>query len=321
MTKSFVKWAVLSIALLMPGQTAMLAADMSGLELEAMDYRCNKYSPKEKAEFVKKYGAELLAEPRSEKGAWLRCFCVLHSKDHVAAQQEAQRLIKKFPGLAAPHLFSAVMEMHNLEDSAALGQIAEAIKIRPNFFNAYWIRSTIYLNTGELKLALADVDKAYALCHSEVIRIILTERADLEFRLKNYDQAIADAKLCIQKYVQPLSHNYDVIMHSYVQKQNWPEVAKVATQVEKLYPTSKYYKFARSTANYKLGKYPQALKDVQKFMENAGDARIVGEQKEAVALRADIYEKLGKKGMAAADRDSLKRDDESIYKDTIFMNK
>lgn len=305
----------------MQSRSAVLAADMRGLELEAMDYRCNKYSPKEKTEFVKKYGKELLAEPKSERDAWVRCFCVLHSKDHVAAQNEAQRMIKKFPSLAAPHLFSAVMEMHNLEDSAALGQIGEAIKIRPNFFNAYWIRSNIYLNTGELKLALADVDKAYALCTSDVKRIVLTERADLEFRLKNYDRAIADAKLGIQKYVQPLSHNYDVIMHSYVQKQNWAEVAKVATQVEKLYPTSKYYKFARATAFYKLGKYPEALRDVQRFMEKAGDARVIGEQKEAIALRADIYEKLGKKGMAAADRNSLKRDDESIYKDTIFMNK
>lgn len=307
--------------MLLQSMAFAFAADMRGLELEALDYRCNKYSPKEKAEFVKKYGGELLVEPKSEKSAWLRCFCVLHSKDHVVAQKEAQRLIQKIPTLAAPHLFSAVMEMHNLEDSAALGQIGEAIKIRPNFFNAYWIRSEVYLNTGELKLALADVDKAYALCNSDLRRIVLTERADLEYRLKNYDRAIADAKLCIQKYAQPLSHNYDLIMHSYVQKQNWAEVAKVATQVEKLYPASKYYRFARATAYYKLGKYQQALNDVQKFMEKAGDARVIGEQKEAMALRADIYEKLGKKGMAAADRNSLKRDDESIYKDTIFMNK
>lgn len=297
------------------------AANLKGLELEAMDYRCNKYSPREKIDFIKKYSKAGFAPPTSEESAWLRCFCFLHQSGFVEAQKEARRIVAKNPELASPHLFLAVMQMHSFEDSSALGEIGEALKLRPNFFNAYWIRSNIYLSTGELKLALADLDRAYALCHSDLIRLILTERADLEFRSKNYDAAIRDARMAIAKYVQPLSHNYDLIMHCYVEKKNWTEVIKVANQCENLFPASKYYKFARAKAYFSLAKYPEALRDVQKFMEKAGDARVLGEQKEAIALRADIYEKLGKKGMAEADRQALKRDEDSIYKDTIFMNR
>jgi tetratricopeptide (TPR) repeat protein/tRNA A-37 threonylcarbamoyl transferase component Bud32 len=82
----------------------------------------------------------------------------IHLKDFPAAIADFEQLARRQPTNAEPHRCLAALYLARRDYDKALDAAQEAVKCKPKFAEAIWVRAQVYLLRGKLDEALAELD-------------------------------------------------------------------------------------------------------------------------------------------------------------------
>lgn len=152
----------------------------------------------------------------------------------------------------------------------------------------------------------------------------LKNLSKVQLRLKDYAGAETSLKEAIHLY--PIdTFNQDLLIDVYIEQGRWKDVKDTAEQAlksKRLEPSFYYY---RALANTHLGNLKEAEKDLDTFiggcsapqhdLQNLPAHSVL---KKARELRAEVYEKTGRKSLAVKDRNYLKELQKEAFDNCIF---
>lgn len=97
------------------------------------------------------------------------------------------------PQTAQEFTASAVTNFRGGNLDAALGDANNAIKLNPNYVDAYYMRAIIYEKKGDIEKAFSDYSKVIELePNGKGVEIVYTNRATIYLKKGEYDKAIED---------------------------------------------------------------------------------------------------------------------------------
>jgi tetratricopeptide (TPR) repeat protein len=265
----------------------------------------HQHRAREEAEGVKKQEEERRAEEAAEKR-------------RLEIQREAQRLYKESLSLLAD------------EKDEKVTRLTEALRLDPDYFDAYLERSRVYFALGQFENAIRD--------HSQAIRLnpdyapAFNSRGRANHRLKQYQDAIKDYDQAIQlkpNYTEAYCRRADAYFEL---KQNERAVSDY-DEVLRLNPNDADVLNSRGRAKHRLGKRLEAIEDYSSaihinpnhafaFNNRGADYKALAHNDQALAdfteairldpkyrlaykNRASVYVRLGRRRDAIADYDRV----------------
>lgn len=172
----------------------------------------------------------------------------------------------------------ALSAFENAKIDDALKLYDQAIKLDPNFREAYLNRGLIYKYKGEWDKAIADFDQGVKLSYGEVASEIYFERGFAQIQKKNFDAAIADFTSAIARAptrtAQDVVQSYALRAEGYMNKREYAKAASDLNFVIELNPQSSYAYLTRGRAKYEQQDAVGAIADYTKAISiNPKDPR------------------------------------------------
>lgn len=294
------------------------AADNAVLELDNFVHDCARLKPK-RMQWVIQATASANGKPlKSEDDLWRELFYVRYTESTKVARELALKSVKEHPTWGVPHLYLSNENYLDMNDEEALAEVDKALALRPNFINALMLRSELYRKFGKERLAIADADRACAK-GSKLNKVIMYElKIKALFALKDYSACI---QVCRQSLATCAAQGViaETIIQCYLKMSNYKKALEECDARLKLDPSSNFCHYAKGLVLHKLGRDRESLRELTGVISRCGYHRIEGYVKDALVLRAEVYDKLNMKTLGDADRKLLSSDSKGFYKDTVFL--
>lgn len=160
-----------------------------------------------------------------------------YSKDSELKQgmAEMKQRLNSNPHDIDALICKALLEARQRNQSAALADLNQAIKEKPNLYYAYLIRSAVNEQAGDVNKALADMTKAYEISHYDDL---LRARGQIQYRAKNYKAAIADLSNGLDEYKEDSSQCYFYLYQSHLHLKDWKNAVHDAQVMVDIEPTA-----------------------------------------------------------------------------------
>jgi tetratricopeptide (TPR) repeat protein len=210
------------------------------------------------------------------------------SQGALCASKEAELDVKE--GLA-------IAKRNHL--SKAIPFFDQAIKLDPNYTNAYLARAGTLLELEEDERALSDLNQVIKLDPS--IFQAYSKRARVYFELQRFKEALSDSSKLVQLAKTPEDKSYALRMRGklYVQTQQ-PSLALADYSAAMLVdPKNQYNRSERAAIYESNGQYQKAIEDYTAAIKLCGP--IDRHRLNYYSSRGRLYEKIGRKDLAAAD--------------------
>lgn len=297
---------------------ATAAADSQALELKNYVHDCARLKPRRMQSVIRET-AEAGSKPvKSEENLWDKLFYTRYTDSTKAARDLAHKAIKEHPTWAVPHLYLANELYLDMNDSEALGEVNRALALRPKFVNALILRAELYRKFGKEKLAIVDADSALKSAKQLSKAIMLEEKARALFALNDFAACLPVCQQAIKEAPGQTAME-EMAMRCYIGMSNFKKALELSNARLRRDPYCAFCHYIKGLALHNMGRDREALSEFTAVLKNAGDLRIEGYVKKALAARADVYDKLKMKSLADADRKTLSGDSERLYKNTMFL--
>lgn len=223
-------------------------------------------------------------------------------------------------------LQSDIAELEFREEDQIL-LLKKALAAEPECVGAAFKLSDYYKETGKpeesvkiLKNTLARLPGNLSPERIETLKNL----SKVQLNLKDYAGAEASLKEAIQLY--PIdSFNHSLLIGVYIESARWKDVKATADQVLKSKNIEPSFYYFRALANFNLGGLKEAERDLDTFISGCSTPQHDLQNlpahsvlKKARELRAEIYEKTGRKNQAAKDRNYLKGLQKEAFDNCIF---
>lgn len=223
----------------------------------------------------------------------------------VKAFVEKRELSPTFtPDEASRRFHEALSAFENAKVDDAIKLYDQAIKLDPNFREAYLNRGLIYKYKGEWDKALADFDQGIKLSYGEVPSEVYFERGFAQLQKKNFDPAIADFTAAIDRSptrnAMDVGQSHALRAEAYMNKREYAKAAADLNIVIEDNPQSSYAYLTRGRAKYEQQDAVGAIADYTKAITiNPKDPRAFfmrgfayGSLKQYKEAKADLEESI-----------------------------
>jgi tetratricopeptide (TPR) repeat protein len=194
--------------------------------------------------------------------------------DYEAAIQGYDEALKHSPDYVVAYYNRGSAYHHIGALDSAITDFARVLELDPEQVAAYRQRGLIYARKGNYERAIQDYDAALALlsegrdehAKSSTLGAIVYDRANAHFRLRSYEQALAD-------YTTALEHARDHVEAylnrglTYSALGNYPEALRDFNQAIVLAPHQALSFHHRGQVYARMGRYTEALKDYDRALE------------------------------------------------------
>ncbi len=184
-------------------------------------------------------------------------------KQVLAPAGKADEAVKK--------LHQALDTFENGKVDEALMQYDQAIKLDPNFREAYLDRGLMYKYKGQWDKAIADFDQGVKLSFGEVPVQVYFERGLAKAQKGDFDQAIADLTASIERSPSPylgfIRQAYGLRAEAFMVKKDYPKAAADYSKVLDIDPKGAYSYKMRGRARYEMADANGAIADYTKSIE------------------------------------------------------
>lgn len=206
-----------------------------------------------------------------------------------------------------------------LEGEEALKLANQAISLNPKCYGAYIERALAYICLGKTEQALADFTTAAGGNERKSEKEARREKADLLFRLNRYSESVKELTTLETKYGSLSDGMLYRRSHAYLAMGKPNLAAQDLTTAIKGEPNSERLFEARIKAYMALKDWDKALADCNKCISLCNkEDQSFGNRGDLLALRATIYDKMGKKDLANKDREVAKKTDSANYQNAPF---
>lgn len=172
--------------------------------------------------------------------------------------------IKADSGFVLSHFVKGVVLYEQGDYSGAIASLSQAIKLQPDFFDAYLRRAEVYTAIKDYTKAVADLDAAAQLYPDDYS--IYYQRGLANAALHNYEQAIEDYSKALAIFPQyALVHHQRGIAYRSIQKYE-QAINDFDTALE-LMPQSASVFYDRGFTHYLDGNYKKAIDDLSTAIE------------------------------------------------------
>lgn len=270
------------------------------------------------------------ADPNNETCFFLGVDAYKTQKQWQLVQKLSADAIKAHPSWAAPHSFLGDCYLRAIDDDEALAEYRKAVELKPCFAPAQLSYTTTLYNMGQFKESINAADAALKYCDpnddlsANFRYLILIQKGKALTALSDPKKA---AEVLEQTVHLPLYQTHPLgrvlLCRSYLQTKQWTKALDIANfMVKKIdAPDQQFPLLLRAQAYAGLGRTEIALNDVSAFLARQPDSpNAMDEIRQGYALRATLYEKLGKKDLAARDHAKLQGRDSNFYNLTPFRS-
>lgn len=235
----FFSWATFTLAKsLETAEKELLAENWSNLEAVCKDWLKNEDSP------VAHYllmiacfstGQTDKKEEEAKKAADL---------DSGDLYLWANKLYTKYPG--NPLVYHVLGGIESLEGKyeSSISHLSEAIKLRPQYYDAYFTRGNVYDKLNKYKETIADFSTVIKAGSKHLLDISYFNRGNAFYRTKEYDNAISDYSQAVKINPKHVGA-YNARANCYYFKGNLVEAKKNWKVVYELDPNSTMGKAAK----------------------------------------------------------------------------
>ncbi|MFO0897962.1 MAG: tetratricopeptide repeat protein [Pirellulales bacterium] len=268
-------------------------------------------------------------DPRHAQALLMRSMVHMNKQNYALAMHDLDEVQQIAPALLAEALKArAMVQSKQCEYAAAIRNFTEAILLRPNDLELLKLRGVALLESGQAAEALVDLDAAAALAPDDLD--ILVWRAKANFADKREDQAVADLDhitardpenlhaLCMRGLFHAKHARYDhalaefdrALQHAkgdraavlcwraaiYAQSERTKEAIADLSEAIALEPSQLGPRFLLAGLKLKSGDPRAAVADCDELCSKFPTSP------EAFRGRASIFDELGEKSKADADR-------------------
>jgi len=182
----------------------------------------------------------------------------------------------------------------------AIEAVSKSIEIKPGDQACYKTRATLYVSSSQKENAIADYTTAFEMNPKDVENLF--SRGQVYETLKQPDKALVDYKACIDSDTKGHKVPYKLmcfkrIAEIYNVKGDYKKVVAVMTDSIAMDQNDEELYRMRGLAYAKLGENDKAVADYSKAIDMAPEYSA-----RSYESRSKLYEKMGKKELAAKDR-------------------
>jgi len=288
------------------------------------DPRYLKLSP----EYLEQYKRE----PNNELAFWKAGNYLLSA----AKVDELRNLCKQasisHPQWATPYFMLAKLADSALDDLESAANFKRAFELSPNWPAAALAAVQKLILCDKPREAIPIADAGLKICYenvyysSEFLGQLSRSKAEALYNLKEY-AAAAQVLEKIQKHnrLEPMEKQ---LATCYKASKQWAKCLALADNYLKEHPTNEDFRLLRAQAYSATGQWQKAVDDltINLNLHRAMKHRIfsateIFRKQEVLLLRAQMYEKLGRKDLAKKDRNELNRQRSDSYQDAPFINR
>jgi tetratricopeptide (TPR) repeat protein len=220
-------------------------------------------------------------------------YMALGQFDNATADYETVRNLE--PDNLQANLGAARTAVLRYDYETAFRLLNKCLKLQPNLPEAFALRAIAYCETSQHDLALQDAEKATQLM-ADPGADLYRAKADSEWKLKKYAEAIADYDRCINAGTSDATAFFGR-GYCYL-AQGKPDLALADLhQAVKMDPKFAPAYVARATAHATKTNFDKAIEDLEKAIQ------ILPRSAEAYAVRGRVYADMNQDGKAIADFD------------------
>lgn len=219
---------------------------------------------------------------------------------HMKAEQYFRKAIKLDPELGKAYCLLAEWANAQCKYDLAIQMATKALTVKKPDMQAYLQRAISYTNLHKDKEAVADLDKfiSQGKPQGKTLRSAYERRATNLENLQLYERALADYRyLQKEHYYEPTA----LKEANCLEKMNKNDEAVTCLNgLLKINPEDEAALEIRGRIWAKQGRYKEAIADYNKSIQLIPSAALFKQ-------RADVYEKMGRKDLAARDRKEAER--------------
>jgi len=272
-------------------------------------------------------------EPNSEIAFWKAANYLLSTNNVVEIRNFCEQAKRSHPHWATPYYILGKLADYGLDDAESAANYRRAFELSPNWPVAALgcvqklilcdkPREAIPIADAGIKICAAHIDSNTA---AECIGQLTRCKAEALYNLKDY-AAAAQTLETIQKRnrLEPMEKQ---LATCYKASNQWAKCFAVSDNYLKDHPDNEDFRLLRAQAYAATGQWQKAVDDLtanlslHRPMKHRGfTVTEVFKKKEVLLLRAQMYEKLGRKDLAKKDRNELNRQMTDSYQDAPFQN-
>lgn len=255
----------------------------------------------------------------------------MHLGKVVAAEKLCKEAIKNHPNWASPYFILAKTAEFALEDEHAIALFHRAVKLNPHWLQADYDYAMALKACENFKEAVTVADAALKICDAypdakathKYKHLLRRCKAQSLYNLHDYTTAALEIKKePVYERGQPMQK---LLAQCYRESKQWPEFFSCTDSYVRSHEQDEDFRFLRAQAYSGSGQWQKAIDDltVNLRLYDARKSKKLGisevyDEREVRLLRAQMYDKLGKKDLAKKDRAMLNEQMGRSYKETLF---
>lgn len=279
-----------------------------------------------------KYVGQYRREPNNQVAFFHSAQYSLGYRQFTAAEKLANDALKAHPDWASPYFILAKVSESQLDDLQSLNYLQTALEASPHWLDAASAYSD-KLNACEkfadcVSVCTKTLDYCSGLPSDLGVTLMMRKlrfiKAQALYNLKDFSAAAKEME--IDSAQENNQIKLRLLADCYAKNKQWAKALAIADRLCRETPTDYNFHFLRAEIYVATNQTQKAIAELttclklKKFqVKNIGlGAMKVLEERDALLLRAEMYEKVGNKKLAAKDRSVLKQASDSSFKEAAF---
>jgi len=271
-------------------------------------------------------------EPNNEIAFWKAGNYLLKTAKVNEIKNLCKEASKSHPLWATPYFILAKLADNGLDDLEAAAYYRRAFELNPNWLAAACgcAQRLVASDKPRESLPIADAGLKVAWEHrrtdpsSEFIGPLTRCKAEALVNLKDYDAAAQALETVQPRYrTEPMEKQ---LATCYKASKQWTKCLTATNNYLKNHPDNEDFRLLRAQAYAGTGQWQKAVDDLTANLElhrpmkhRVFTSTEVFRKREVLLLRAQMYEKLGRKDLAKKDRNELNRQMVDSYQEAPFL--